>query len=174
MISGTSIGIFLFTLTSSGNSSGNKVIGNYIGTDVNGTAPLGNSYGIYLLGGANNTIGGTTAGERNVISGNTTHGIFISGTGNQVTGNYIGTDASGTADLGNRLSGLILVNATNNTIGGITAGERNIISGNNDVGIYIADGSTGNKVIGNYIGTDVNGMPNLGNAGGGQHFLSIF
>ncbi len=82
----------------------NVIEGNYIGTDTGGTTDLGNSSnGVYIHKAPYNTIGGTVAAARNVISGNRT-GVYIYGSGsteNTVEGNYIGTDKNGTADLGN-------------------------------------------------------------------------
>jgi len=152
-------------------TDGNTVSGNYIGTDITGTQDLGNSYyGVAIIDGAqNNVIGGDTPGERNVISGNDYHGVFIysSGTnGNTVSGNYIGTDASGTQDLGNSYYGVRIENgAQNNIIGGSTEEERNVISGNGSSGVSINGiGTDGNTVSGNYIGTDVTGTQDLGNS----------
>jgi hypothetical protein len=144
----------------------NQVQGNYIGTDVSGTADLGNArFGVYILDAPSNTIGGTASGARNVISGNT-YGVAIEGDGatvNQVQGNYIGTDVSGTMDLGNASFGVWVVNeANNNTIGGTASGAGNVISGNDANGVEI-NGTTMNKVQGNYIGTDVTGAIDLGN-----------
>ena len=59
-------------------STGNKIVGNYIGTDVNGTADLGNTFnGIRIYYASGNTVGGTTTGERNIIAGNDNYGIGI-------------------------------------------------------------------------------------------------
>ena len=74
-------------------------------------------------------------------------------------GNFIGTDASGTADLGNRIG--VRVDGTGNTVGGTVAGARNVISGNDTSGVEIR---TGNVVQGNFIGTDAAGTNPLGNA----------
>jgi len=149
------------------------IFGNYIGTDVNGTADLGNSMsGVYLV--TNDcTIGGVNPGEVNVISGNDNHGVSVEGcTGNNILGNYIGTDVNGTADLGNGTSGVYLLSNTGaNTIGGTTAGHRNIISGNDGDGVKI-ENSTGQDIQGNYIGTDVNGTADLGNGTSGAYLLS--
>ena len=72
----------------------NLVEGNYIGTDANGTAALGNvSVGIEIFA-SGNTVGGTMPGARNVISANHEFGIFLNDIGNVVEGNYIGTDAT--------------------------------------------------------------------------------
>jgi CSLREA domain-containing protein len=160
-------------------STENQVQGNFIGTDVTGTIKLGNGRGVTpgagveIIGAHNNTIGGTTVGTRNVISGNKL-GISISNagiptatdppTGNLVQGNFIGTDVTGTIDLGNELDGVSL-GGNLNTIGGTTAGARNIISGNDVAGINLASG-TGNLAQGNFIGTDVTGTVALGNGQG--------
>src|SRR5207249_2583060 len=124
-------------------TSGNVVLGNYIGTDVNGTADLGNTgTGVLIDGGATaNTVGGTSAGARNVISGNNLDGVRILNvgtSGNVVLGNFIGTDSNGTAALGNSADGVfILVGATANTVGGATASARNVLSGNDLHGVAI-------------------------------------
>lgn len=156
-----------------GNTAGNKVIGNFIGTNRTGTADLGNiNNGVVITGSASdNAIGGTTAGERNVISGNT-NGIVISlseVTGNRVLGNYIGTDKTGTVDLGNTLHGVVIEeSASGNIIGGATAAARNVISGNDGSGVLIDNLATvGNKVRGNFIGTDKSGTVDLGNSSSG-------
>ncbi len=165
VISGNNrFGVIIFGAT----ATGNKVTGNFIGTDTNGTADLGNTLeGVYIQS-ASNTVGGTTAGERNVISGNDRNGVVFdlaAATGNKVIGNYIGTDVTGTADLGNTFDGVQSVGAPNNIIGGTTAAERNVISGNNRFGVVIFGATaSGNKVIGNYIGTDANGTADLGNS----------
>jgi hypothetical protein len=95
---------------------------------------LGNNNGVVIIGSPNNTIGGTTATARNIISGNFVYGIRIFGDGatdTQVQGNYIGTDASDTQPLGNGLVGVaIQQGAANNTIGGTKATAGNVISGN--------------------------------------------
>ena len=152
----------------------NTVIGNYIGTDVTGTAALGNATNGVRIGDSakSNVIGGDTSGERNVISGNGENGVLIGDEGtddNVVAGNYIGTDANGTAALANEGHGVEIVEgAKNNTIGGSTDGERNVISGNERYGIRICDeGTDGNVVSGNYIGVDATGLAALGNDGDG-------
>ena len=75
-------------------ASGNKVTGNYVGTDKNGTAALGNSQeGIYIDGAPNNnTVGGATTAERNVISANEYAGVALidgTATGNRILSNSI-------------------------------------------------------------------------------------
>ena len=86
--------------------SGNVVEGNYLGTNVAGTSALGNNQGISIFSpSTNNTIGGTTAAARNLISGNGNRGISVTNSGNFVIGNYIGTNAAGTGALGNGATG---------------------------------------------------------------------
>ena len=163
-------------------SSNNVIVGNFLGTNAAGTAALGNNTGIRLGTNApnsttNNTIGGTTAAERNIISGNTVDGVQFKGAGvqnNIVQGNYIGLDVTGTADLGNASQGVaILLGASNNTIGGTAAGARNVISGNNGEGVRLIDaGTSGNVVVGNLIGTNAAGTAGIGNSAQGVAILS--
>ncbi|MHC4537331.1 MAG: LamG-like jellyroll fold domain-containing protein, partial [Planctomycetota bacterium] len=154
-------------------ATGNKVQGNYIGTDVTGTTDLGNSTHGVFINASGNTIGDSSSGTGNVISGNGGNGIIIheiGATGNRILGNFIGTDVTGTVDLGNQTDGVQIRSAANNTIGGITAEARNVISGNNVRGISIQGDfdrggrdAAGNLVQGNFIGTDVTGTTALGN-----------
>ncbi len=149
--------------------SGNNVVaGNFIGTDSTGTTGLGNVIGVIITNGSDaNRIGGLTPADRNVISGNTQEGVRItSSDANVVWGNYIGTNASGTAAIGNAI-GVNLNSHFYNSIGGTVSGSGNVISGNS-VGVEMG-GSSGmnNKVQGNYIGTDASGTKNLGNSGTG-------
>ena len=160
-------------------STGNTIAGNYIGSFGVGGTDLGaternTALGINLLG-SNNTIGGTTAASRNLIGGNQSHGIRITGAGassNIVLGNYIGTDVTGLLDVGNSLNGIYIdSSATNNTIGGLTASSRNVISGNDNAGIAVDHaGTTGNVIIGNYIGIGSDGTTARGNTHDGVHF----
>ena len=112
--------------------SGSTVECSRIGTDVTGTADLGNYIGVHAAVAA--TIGGSAPGTGNVISGNEV-GIYLSGTGVSVQGNFIGTDASGMLDLGNAFDGIFVDNGSGNTIGGTAAGAGNVISGNGNSGV---------------------------------------
>ncbi len=149
--------------------TGNVVRGNSIGTDASGTIVRGNSgNGLTIRSGANgNTVGGTQRAARNVISGNGT-GISVSNAGttnNTILGNVIGTDRSGLLDFGNGGVGItIFSSASGNTVGGTTVGARNIISGNGTRGIFLnGPSTTGNVVLGNYIGVDSTGVAILRN-----------
>jgi titin len=144
---------------------GNLIQGNYIGTDVTGTAALGNRTGVRSLG-YRDTIGGTTAGARNIIAANVYSGLQLGGSRDIVQGNYIGTDVTGTAALGNGLNGVGLDDSYN-TIGGTAAGAGNLISGNAGSGVFIGFGSRNTLVCGNCIGADVTGTAALGNENGG-------
>ena len=118
-----------------------------------------------------NTIGGTSPGAANVISGNGVitgngYGVEItdSSSGNFVQGNMIGTDTTGTIAIPNQTGVGIDSASTGNIIGGEAIGAGNVISGNIGSGVYITDiGTTGNLVAGNLIGTDVTGSLPLGN-----------
>jgi hypothetical protein len=150
-----------------GPAMGNKVQGNFIGTDATGTFDVGNSaYGVFITA-TNNLTGGTSAGAGNTISGNNQDGvlIFAGGTGNQVLGNFIGTNVSGTVALANNNTGVLMSDAPSNTIGGTSPGARNVISGNGFYGVDVFSfGSTGNLVQGNIIGTNITGSAPLANS----------
>ena len=108
-------------------------------------------------------------------------GIFIAGSsadGVRVEGNFIGTDPSGTLDLGNLGTGVQIFGAPGNTIGGTTPEARNLISGNGGTGVEVIAGGSGNivaannKVLGNLIGTKKDGTTALGNSNDGVNIRS--
>jgi hypothetical protein len=153
---------------------GNQILGNFIGTNAAGTAPLGNGTGVHITNAASdNDIGAPTATGFNVISGNG-NGIVIAGPGvshNLVLHNGIGTDATGTTAVPNSYGVVIGAGATDNTVGiyisdNVDSG-RNLISGNAVDGITILDsGTSGNVVQGNLIGLDISGHAPLANLNG--------
>jgi CSLREA domain-containing protein len=150
---------------------GNYVIeDNYVGTEVTGTLARGNgANGVHVFSQnlpAFDNAGNTIA--RNVISANGLEGILLGDDRNVVQGNYIGTDASGTAALGNGRWG-IRSSGSDNLIGGTAPGEGNVISANGDDGIEIVGAAAvqGNVIQGNYIGTNAAGTAALGNRGSG-------
>ncbi len=190
-------------------SNANTISGNRIGTDRTGTIALGNQSGgiqledatlmqrgvfggVRVYGSDNNTIGGTTAAARNIISGNRGSGVEIGeASQNVVAGNWIGVDAAGAKALANAIFGVSIQGASageggtgsasnssssssgsgntsgkSNIIGGTAAGSGNVISGNGSGGIYIS-GGTLDVVAGNWIGTDATGTVALANAGDG-------
>ncbi len=168
--SGTgSYGIYLQT-----SATGTTIQGNIIGLNAAGAGVVTNFGAGLVVASSGNQIGGTSASARNVISGNTANGILITGssaTGNTVEGNYIGTSSTGLVDLGNAEDGIQLeFGASNNTIGSLSAGGRNIIAGNNNAGISV-DGATtsSNTIIGNYVGLGADGSTDLGNTHDGVH-----
>ena len=170
-----------FAISGAG-TTGNVVEGDLIGTaapaavgvDV-ATAIPNEVNGVVIENGAShNTIGGPTAAARDVISGNTgsgpgSNGVYIFGadtSNNVVQGDFIGTDSASGAALGNSGNGvLIAAGATGNVIGGVTAGARDIISGNTYSGVAVeGTGTTGNVIEGDFIGTtidDGNSIANL-------------
>jgi len=177
LISGnTDVGLLLH------GGDGNLVVGNLIGTDAAGMVAISPANpgsarnGITIRNGAdNNIIGGTTAAERNVISGNQDDGVFIAstaGAGNVILGNYIGVDITGAAALGNAGQG-IEIQGGGNTIGGTAPGAGNVISSNGIEGILVTGASaTGNLIQGNYIGVNATATLTLGNAEEGIQIMS--
>ncbi|UCC38767.1 MAG: right-handed parallel beta-helix repeat-containing protein, partial [Candidatus Aminicenantes bacterium] len=131
IISGNPTGISLH-----GREAGNIITGNFIGTNISGASAISNAEGIWVAyNGSRNFIGGTTPAERNVISGNDTRGIRVEGTRhNFITGNYIGTDASGITPLWNGDSGIDIFSSSKNIV--IT---ENLISGSIGIRIDGAD-----------------------------------
>gem|GEM_PF-441485 len=149
-------------------ADGNTIAGCFIGTNTAGTAALGNTiHGVAIGNSNNNTIGGTTVADRNVISGNGGVGVFLIGTStnNLIVGNYLGTDVTGANDLGNTLDGVTFQGAAGNRVGGTTAAERNVISGNNRAGIF-CDTASNNTIQGNYIGLNAAGTAAIASPSG--------
>ena len=168
------------------NSDNHTIISNYIGTDVTGTIDQGNtSQGIILFSASNVTIGGSNAGEGNLISGNGGEPIYGDSSDNIVVqGNYIGSNAAGTAiitlksGLVGNIDGIEFENSTNITIGGTTGatpggaltGAGNLFVGHLQYQIHF-DGTSNVVVQGNYLGVDVTGTMSLGSAE--QSFVGI-
>jgi titin len=130
-----------------------------------------NAYGVEVGNAVSgNLIGSIGARNRNVISGNTSSGVYIheQSTSNFVVGNYIGTDASGGAALANPIGVDIADVSSNNTVGGTALGAGNLISGNSAQGILIEADATANLVKGNKIGTNAAGTGPIANGAGIQ------
>ncbi|HNR69388.1 MAG TPA: right-handed parallel beta-helix repeat-containing protein [bacterium] len=150
-----------------------RVIGNIIGLDAGGTIALGNQFaGIRLHGRSSHAvIGGSTEGERNIVSANG-YGILIPSEDcrhSRILGNWIGTDLAGTSAIPNT-TGIELMAALT-VVGEETAGCGNVISGNLENGIQLlyAEASE-NRIAGNRIGVAADGTTPLPN---GQHGIEV-
>jgi len=163
---------------------GNVLEGNFIGTDASGTyagAPRVNgSAGIVNREAASQTrIGGTAPAQRNVISGNAYIAILTYDAGTSgvlIQGNLIGLSPSGGRIGRNGGHGVDANAGVNNmVIGGTGPGERNVISNNLRGGVELSHGTgvKNNKVIGNYIGTDVTGNAITSYTGNGTHGIRL-
>lgn len=138
-----------------GNADGTVIQGNFIGVDRTGTNALANTGDGIFAGAIGLRIGGGAAGAGNVVSANQIYGIYEYGCSNSIIqGNFIGTDASGQAALGNTYDGISLDAALAVVIGGANAGEGNVIAGNGTEGICIGrySPSTNISVVGNRCG----------------------
>ncbi|KPL81284.1 right-handed parallel beta-helix repeat-containing protein [Herpetosiphon geysericola] len=185
IISGNILGISI------SDSSNNRISGNYIGLNATGTAAAANDTGIQISGNTIETIIGTNgdgvrdAVEGNVISGNGAEGVQIaefsggsSGfpTDNVIAGNIIGLDPTGTTAVGNQRGVVVRFGPNGTRIGTNGDGmsdalERNIISGNSDLGVGVGGGNqpiTDTIISGNYIGTDSTGLVARPNRAGVQ------
>jgi hypothetical protein len=119
----------------------------YSGTPVvvlNGTAAGAGANGLQIAA-SNCTVKGLA------INSFTAAGITVSGSGNVVQGNYVGTDAGGTTSLPNA-NGIVISGAsTGNLVGGTTTAAANLIAFNNNTGVSVAASATGNQILGNRI-----------------------
>ena len=154
-------------LTNGGNDD-NKVIGNWIGTDVTGTQLLASSNVAVLIGGSNNRVGGTDPADHNVIEGGSSFGsatldVQVGGF-NVIQGNQIGLNAAGTAVLATSpapSAGISLdSNAHDTVVGGTVPGARNVVFAN--AALLLGSGSNHSTVQGNYLGTDATGTVSMG------------
>jgi parallel beta-helix repeat protein len=161
-------------------SSNNTVQGNYVGTDSTGEVSLGNlEIGVAIDSSTNNlvggSVGGTALGAGNVISGNGSIGVKLTDgptsgmNDNVVAGNLIGTDVKGLIAIKNLNDGVVIDYGSNgNTIGGTSAADRNVISGNLESGVVLSTGAAGqpvslNLVEDNLIGTNLGGTASVPN-----------
>jgi parallel beta-helix repeat protein len=151
-------------VVSGAGTDGNVIEGNFVGADVTGKAPLGNAgSGILVDFGADNTY---IRNIPNVVSANGEQGIEIGRTqpvsGTVVDHNLIGTDATGTAALGNGENGVLI--ATGSSVNEVAS---NLVSGNGSAGIRLTGGGTiQNSVYSNDIGMDAAGTAAIPNAVG--------
>jgi titin len=158
-----------------GYDSNTMIEGNHIGVDITGALDRGNAgAGVRILS-TTATVGGGTVAAINVISGNDGSGIDIFNDANVVSGNFIGTNQLGTADVGNTMDGVHIGGGNDNTIGGTIgtspggacSGVCNVISGNNSDGVELSNGAADNTIAGNLIGADQAGTGDLGNSSRG-------
>jgi uncharacterized repeat protein (TIGR01451 family) len=156
-----------------GAAEDNVIQGNFLGTDASGTVDLSPPSGrlrsgIAIFGTSGVRIGGAQPGEGNLISGNNGIGINLTDApGTTIEGNLIGTDVTGTLDLGNGQNGISVSGGTTANIGGDTAAAGNVISGNGLDGIRLNGVDDGSFVGANFIGTDRTATRSLPNEGDG-------
>ncbi len=151
----------------------NSVVGNFLGTDISGQIGRGNGLdGVLILDAGSNRIGGPTAAEANLISGNLRDGVFAlfeGASSNLIQNNYIGTDRDGDTDIGNVGCGIEIVGGDNNTV------RSNLVSGNGDGtnpvtgnGIRLdAMQTMGTLIENNLVGTDRTGVLPVPNSSDG-------
>jgi titin len=154
-------------------ATNNTIAGCWLGLDSTGSNAAPNAYQgiLFAQGAGGNIIGGTNVLARNVLSGNSQYGLWMSDTNttdNVILGNYIGTDASGSLAVPNGLGGIgIFYNGVGHVIGGTNADGRNVISGNGGAGIWLSGTGVSNNIVGgNLIGLNAAGTAGVSNAYG--------
>ncbi|HET8897233.1 MAG TPA: right-handed parallel beta-helix repeat-containing protein, partial [Rhodanobacteraceae bacterium] len=159
-----------------------RIWGNFIGTDPAGTLARGNGSGIVVDGGSSAIIGQYATDTAaplavNLISGNLGHGVYFAtgntggaGSGDTVYNNLIGTDAAGTAALGNGLDGIAIENLPSQPFR-LSTFKGNVIAANGGDGVRILGGRATllDNLIGVGIGSRGANGPALGNAGDGVY-----
>jgi Domain of unknown function (DUF4214) len=151
---------------------GAALLGSYIGLALDGSVAANTGAGLLIDISAGATVGGTTAADRNVISGNGGSGIQLNGVAT-IIGNYIGTDPTGQMAAGNQGDGIMDTSAPSpielaNEIGGTDPGDGNIIAFNSQSGVAVLP-NTANPILSNSIFNNGangialinNGRPNL-------------
>lgn len=140
--------------------SGTIIQGNLIGIDENNTA-YGNNQGIYLYSTSKITVGSAKAIGQNVISGNPGAGILgFSVSDSTIIGNRIGVSRDGLVAVGNGSSGIVLTTGSNrNEVGGLLAGQGNIIKNNGSKGVVVSGTSLQNSIRGNNHGINTQYIP---------------
>ena len=150
----------------------NIIQGNFMGTDITGTEAFGNTMnGVRVIASAENMIGGYEDGESNLLC-DSGFGIEILDEGannNQVIGNHIGVDITGTKTIGNLVYGG--GSAAYNNYGNLI--ENNIISGN-EAGFSFSDGVHDNIFRNNYVGTNADLSPDMRNEGTGLIIIDTY
>ncbi len=152
-------------------AGGNEIRGCYIGTNMAGSADLGNGGdGVQISSSGANLVGRIDAGQRiNVISGNDSFGVRVLGSGsdsNTIAGNRIGTNASGTVAVPNGGSGVSINSGNGNTVGSSIPADT-LISGNDGDGVTFTGTSAGAAVTNCWIGLNAAGTAALPNTGHG-------
>ncbi len=150
-----------------GGANACTVVGNFIGTNFEGTAGIPNAFNGVIVSSANNNV----IGPANVVAGNGTNGIRIrtGASGNVVKGNSLGINPALGTTAQNFGDGIqINDGALNNTIGGTGAQDGNLIVASLGHGIHITDATTsGNAILGNTIGMPLGGPTSISNSGNG-------
>ncbi len=155
------------------NGSNTRISGNYTGISVTGEGLTSNicEAGV-VLSSEGNIVGGSSASERNIISGARVYNIAtLLGGNNTIKGNYVGITASGEGSFRNG-GGIVLVGGNGNIVGGLNPGEGNVVSGCmldetiGGIAVFSQFPSDGTYIYGNFVGTNISGTRSLPNSVG--------
>ena len=145
-------GLLVTNSTSTTTATANRLTGNTVTSNHgNGISVVGSSFTIL----SSNVVGGLEAGE-----GNGGSGVCLGKNSAQST-------LLSNSVIGNARHGIELLQSSKNAIGSSKILEGNIAAKNAFDGISISTGSTGNSILGNYLGVLADGITELGNTGDG-------
>ena len=122
----------------------------------------GNGHTVFMVPGSSNVISG-------MVVNNSTGAVQLNGGNNNIVeGNFIGTATDGVTPVPNTGPGVMINGASDSTIGGTAATSPNVIGGNTGDGVTITNNASGNKILGNFVGTDAaTHTVSVANAGNG-------
>ena len=162
VIRGLNVGNFAGPAIEVGSGANTIVEGNWLGLDPTGNLPAENIYSVRVFAGPGHVLGGTSEAARNIVSAASAYGVVFAGQSCRIEGNFFGLNASGTGAVPNSFG--IRCSGSNNVIGGLAPGARNVVSGNLEAGLIVL--AAGTLIQGNLVGTDATGSFAIPN---GQH-----
>ena len=141
------------------NSTGNTLFGNYVGTTASGTSALGNQGdGVAIVDSDLNSLHGCQVNDNpfiyyNVVSGNAGNGILVTNSDHvTIRANFVGLGADNATVVANGNDGVLINGTSQNTqVGGVIP-LGNVIAGNANNGIEVADTASGFSTLNTFAG----------------------
>lgn len=141
------------------NSTGNTLFGNYVGTTASGISALGNQGdGVAIVDSDLNSLHGCQVVDNpfiyyNVVSGNAGNGILVTNSDHvTIRANFVGLGADNATVVANGNDGVLINGTSQNTqVGGVIP-LGNVIAGNANNGIEVADTASGFSTLNTFAG----------------------